>query len=153
VDDYKELERRVKNLEAKQQTLYESTQEAVMTARNPMGMVSRFERFETLIEQINKTQAKINADLVSLMSSSKYVELFSNEEIRNYYMNTDKTVAEIEYLIKQHFPESTFTTVTIQNYVNGNCPDVHIRSFLGKYLRNEANTKAKKVKQTAGNPK
>ena len=153
MEEIKELEKRVKKLEEQFKSQYEVMQEAVMTARNPMGMYSRFERFESSIDQIIKTITKINADMLSLMTSAKYVELFSNEELKNYYMNTDKTLKELEMLLRTHFPDYAFTTTNIQKYVNGDCPDVHIRSFLGKYLRNEANTKAQKAKLPVTNTK
>jgi hypothetical protein len=151
--DFEKLKERVKALEARQQNQYEVMQEATMTARNPMGMLSRFERFETDIDKIIKSITKVNSDMFSLMTSSKYVELFTNEQIRNFYLNTNKTYKEIEMLLKTHFPESIFSATTVQNYINGNCPDVHIRSFLGKYLRNEANTKAEKAKQSVASSK
>lgn len=136
-------EKRLKCIEDRLQGIENVISEAVSSGRNAIGIYNRQLMWEDTFNQMAKTLNNLKEDIKSLMTDTRYVELFTAEEIKNYYMATDLTVKEVKEKINEHFPDKKDLTIqTIGNYVQGNIPDVHIRSFLGKYLKNEANKKS-----------
>jgi hypothetical protein len=148
------VEQRLKALEDKVNNIDNVIAEASSIGRTGIGNYTRILNIESALETLNKTYTDITNNIKALMVDSKYVELFTSQEIKDFYMSTDFTVKEVKELIDTHFPEKKDLTIqTIGNYVQGVIPDVHIRSFLGKFLRNEANKKSIKTKQDGSRDK
>lgn len=144
------LEQRLKAVEEKLVNVDNIISEASAIGRTGIGNYTRILSIESAVETLNKTYSDITNTIKSLMVDAKYVELFANKDIKDFYMATDLTIKEVKELLDTHFPDKKDLTIqTIGNYVQGNIPDVHIRSFLGKFLRNEANKKSVKAKQDA----
>lgn len=145
---------RIKVLEDRMNTIYEVLTEATATGRNAYSIHNRMMQWEDTFNNFNKTLDELTQNIQSLMIDARFVELFSTEEIHNWYMATDLTTKNVQELLAIHFPDKKDITLeTVGNYVHGRIPDVHIRSFLGKHLRNEANKKSAKDRKESANAK
>jgi hypothetical protein len=144
-----ELEKRVEALEKRTEQVNNVLSEATMTVSNKYGILGKLDSLTDSIDSLNKKVALLTSSYNALMTDEPYIKPFKAEAIQDLYMKTDLTLKEVKEAINQNLPEYKDLSIqTISKFAKGEFPKDNafekVRSFLGKYFRNEAFRKANK---------
>jgi hypothetical protein len=108
------------------------------TIKNPIGMQGKIDHIYGEIEHLTNTLSEIIHKLNAFAKDEKYIELFSDSEIKEMYLSSDLTSTEIKkYIEKNILNDEKISMSTVSRYTNGHIEDLKIRSQIGKYLRHE----------------
>jgi hypothetical protein len=143
-------------LETRHEQINNMLSEATATMSNKFGILGRLDGFADNIESIHKALADVMNSMKSLMIDERFVEIFTDSDIRHWYMQTDLTAKEVMKAIGAYFPDKkNLSLETVSAYIKCEFPKedkdntLKMRSFLGKYFRNEAFRKANKATSKA----
>jgi len=101
---------------------------------------SLFETLEELVGKISVIKNKI--EIINL--DEKYVELFTEKDLKNYYQQCGLSLNEVKTFVDKYIHKGEPTSLsTVSRYVNGETTDLIIRSNIGKFLRQAAILKNK----------
>jgi len=114
--------------------------------RNPSMLHNKVQFQFQLIEGLTETQAKIKQMFKHFEIDDRFVQLYSDDEIKDFYVNSCLTATDVKkYLDKIEKRDVSMTDVS--KYVNGNLDDLKTRSLLGNYFKYEALKKTSKDKK------
>jgi len=111
--------------------------------RNPQMLHNKVQYQFELIETMADTMSQVMQKLKSFDFDERFIELFSDDDIRNYYTLSGLTATDVKRFIDK-LEKSDVSMKTISLYVNGKLTDLKIRGLLGNYLKHEALKKTKK---------
>ena len=102
------------------------------------AMIAEQEAQHSLIEELSN---KMNA----LVKDDKFIELFTDEELRTLYDNSGLNSKDVATIIHNNptFKDQDVSAPAISKIINSIVKDVHLRSFLGRYFRYELIKKQK----------
>lgn len=123
---------------------FDSRIQVVENQRDPRGtetkIESLFDQIEKMADNVSKVMLKIN----QINLSDKFMEDFSNEDLKSLYIKSGLSSLQIKEFIEKYIcKDEKITMTTVSAYINGDVKNIKSRSLLGKYLRDEA------IKQTS----
>ena len=72
------------------------------------------------------------------MFDDKFIEVFTNEEIRKFYRESGLSTQDVKLFIEKNITKGEkVSTQTVFRYENGEIENLKIRSVIGKYFRSE----------------
>ena len=131
-----QIEQKVSLLEKKANDLVNRVND-LETIRSPEEVVQRVCNIEVEIDEIRTAISDINIKLNSYLKEDKYIELFTDEEFKQLYMNSGFVAKDVAKLIEKKFTDVDTTPSSISRIINGERGSVELRSYLGKQFRYE----------------
>jgi hypothetical protein len=93
-----------------------------------------YNRIETMTTNIDKILQRIN----TFNLDDKYVEIFSNEDLKNFYEQSGLSLPEIKQFVEKFITKENIDESTAYRYVVGEIKELRCRSKIGKFLREAA---------------
>ena len=97
----------------------------------------------TLIEDLTSSVSVVMQKFKMLDFDEKYITIYSDDEIKKYYINSGLTATDVKKLIKK-VRNRDLDMHEISEIVNGKTNDLELRSLIGNYFKYEAIKKTKK---------
>lgn len=111
--------------------------------RNPQNIQNKVQFQFQLIEEMSNTMSQIMQKLKMLDFDERFIELFTDDDIKAYYMNSGLTASDVKKFVdKAEGKDISMPTISL--YVNAKIADLQLRSILGNYFKHEAIKKTKK---------
>lgn len=108
------------------------------TMRNPDEVVGKVCFLEQQIDEIRTSVADLNNKVNSFLNEDKFIEVFSDEEFKQLYMDSGLVAKDVAKLIERKFGEEIDTSApNISKIINGQRNNLELRSYLGKLFRYE----------------
>ena len=108
------------------------------TMRNPDEIVGKVLLLEQQIDEIRTSVADLNNKVNSFLNEDKFLEVFSDEEFKQLYMDSGLVAKDVAKLIERKFGEEIDTSApNISKIINGQRNNLELRSYLGKIFRYE----------------
>lgn len=108
------------------------------TMRNPDEVVGKVCLLEQQIDEIRTSVADLNNKVNSFLNEDKLLEVFSDEEFKQLYMDSGLVAKDVAKLIEKKFGEEIDTSApNISKIINGQRNNLELRSYLGKIFRYE----------------
>lgn len=108
------------------------------TMRNPDEVVGKVCFLEQQIDEIRTSVADLNNKVNSFLNEDKFIEVFSDEEFKQLYMDSGLVAKDVAKLIERKFGEEIDTSApNISKIINGQRNNLELRSYLGKIFRYE----------------
>ena len=108
------------------------------TMRSPDEVIGRVGFIEQQLDSIRTAISELNIKLNSYVNDSKYIEVFTNEEFKNLYMESGFVAKDVAKLIQQKFKDfNDVSAPSISKIINGERGSLELRSYLGKQFRYE----------------
>jgi hypothetical protein len=107
--------------------------------KNPIGIQGKIDHIYSEIENLTNTISEILNKLNAFAKDDKYIEIFTDTEIKEMYLASSLTSNEIKKYIETHLlgNNEKISMSTVSRYTNGHIEDLLIRSKIGRYLRYE----------------
>jgi hypothetical protein len=122
---------------------FDSRIQVVENQRDPRGTENKIEHLFDQIEKITDNMAQVMQKINQINLSDKFLEEFSNEDLKSLYTKSGLSSMQIkEYIEKNITNNEKITLPALSGYINGDIKNIKSRSILGKYLRDAA------IKQT-----
>jgi phage shock protein A len=134
--DLDKLEIRVMDLESQVSDF--KNQKDSATIQYKLSVIQQ--QLETLAVKVSGLENIITA----LNTDSKFAELFTKEEIKEYYKKSGLSMQDVQAFISK-LCRNESTLEDAGNWINGNIDNIEAISRLGKYLKMKAITNAKKI--------
>jgi uncharacterized coiled-coil protein SlyX len=138
------LESEMAKLQKRMREMNEMLNEATTTGRNAYAVYARLQNYDQAFTDFNSTLGDITTKIKSFMCDEKFVEEFTDEEIKEWYEQSTLTAKEILTVVRQSFPGTDWDLDKINRCLSGRMKDIKLRSFIGKTLR-ESSNKSKKA--------
>ena len=108
------------------------------TMRTPDEVVGKVCFLEQQIDEIRTSVADLNNKVNSFLNEDKFIEVFSDEEFKQLYMDSGLVAKDVAKLIERKFGEEIDTSApNISKIINGQRNNLELRSYLGKLFRYE----------------
>lgn len=131
------MEERVKKLELAMQNIINRVSD-LETMRNPDEVVGKVCLLEQQIDEIRTLISDVNIKLNAYLKEDKFIEVFSDEEFKELYMNSGLVAKDVSKLIERKYGEEIDTSApNISKIINGQRNNLELRSYLGKIFRYE----------------
>ena len=111
--------------------------------RSPVTIQNRVQFQFQLIDEISQTMSGIMQKLKEFDIDERFIELFTDDEIKKFYEASGLTGTDVKKFIDK-VEKKDVSMPTISMYVNAKINDLNIRSLLGRFFRHEALKKTKK---------
>ena len=142
-----ELEDRVSKLEEEIKNLYAVLSEATATGRNAYAVYGRLENFDKMFGDFSSTLGEITRKIKTIMVDEKYVEEFTDNELKLWWLKSTMTAKELLAKVKNDFPNNDWDIDKINRCLCGKTKDLRLRSYIGKVLRDAVNSDSAEVSQ------
>jgi hypothetical protein len=107
--------------------------------KNPSSVQNRLEEMNNRIEDVTAIMTQISLKLQTLDFDKKFLEEFSDEDMKNLYLESGLKIDDVaEFLRQNKFQGVTDFNGTAYKYVNGQIKELDRRSIVGKFLRYHA---------------
>ena len=130
------MEELLKKLEAKTDNLVNRVND-LETMRNPDEIIGKVLILEQELDEIKTAISDLNIKLNAYVNTDKYIELFSDEEFKELYMNSGFVAKDVAKLIEKKFKDQDTSAPAISKIINGQIGSLELRSYLGKQFRYE----------------
>lgn len=131
------MEERVKKLELAMQNILNRVSD-LETMRNPDEVVGKVCLLEQQIDEIRTLISDVNIKLNAYLKEDKFIEIFSDEEFKELYMNSGLVAKDVSKLIERKYGAEIDTSApNISKIINGQRNNLELRSYLGKIFRYE----------------
>lgn len=131
------MEERVKKLELAMQNIINRVSD-LETMRNPDEVVGKVCLLEQQIDEIRTLISDVNIKLNAYLNEDKFIEVFTDEEFKELYMNSGLVAKDVSKLIEKKYGEEIDTSApNISKIINGQRNNLELRSYLGKIFRYE----------------
>lgn len=107
------------------------------TMRNPDEIAGKVILIEEWIDALKTSISNLNIKLEAYVNSNKYIELFTDEEFKNLYMESGLVAKDVAKLIEKKFKNVDTSAPAISKIINGQIGSLELRSYLGKLFRYE----------------
>ena len=107
------------------------------TMRSPDEVIGRVGFIEQQLDSIRTAISELNIKLNSYVNDSKYIEVFTNEEFKNLYMESGFVAKDVAKIIEKKFKDVDTSAPAISKIINGQIGSLELRSYLGKQFRYE----------------
>ena len=108
------------------------------TIKNPLSFERRLDSLFGQVEDLTAKLVKITQKLKSFDMEKKYVEVFSDDELKSLYEASGLGISDVKEFIEKNITNMAIEQQTAWNYIYGKIKDVTNRSIIGKYLRHYA---------------
>lgn len=109
--------------------------ESQRTADSVWGKIDyAFNEIDVLTTKIDKIMQKIN----TINFDDKYIEVFSDEDLKSYYAQSGFSLPQIKEFVEKYITKEPIDERTAYRYANGEMKDLRCRSKIGKFLREAA---------------
>ena len=98
------MEELLKKLEAKTDNLVNRVND-LETMRNPDEVIGKVLILEQELDEIKTAISDLNIKLNAYVNTDKYIELFSDEEFKELYMNSGFVAKDVAKLIEKKFKD------------------------------------------------
>jgi regulator of replication initiation timing len=105
--------------------------------RNPDEIAGKVILIEEWIDALKTSISNLNIKLEAYVNSNKYIELFTDEEFKNLYMESGLVAKDVAKLIEKKFKNVDTSAPAISKIINGQIGSLELRSYLGKLFRYE----------------
>jgi len=120
--------------------------DAILTRRDPMYITQKVEGCYSVMRKLEQKYNEILIKLNSYALEDKYAELFTDDEIKEFYMQSGLTQQQVkEFIVKRILDKEDITMQAVSLYCTGQIKDLLVRSKIGKYFRREMLAKMGKV--------
>jgi len=136
------------NLEIEVKNLRDRVQE-LETIKAPNNLMGRIDNLNYRFDELQTTLTELIVKLKSYIDEDKFLELFPDETIKEFYMRSGLTANYVQEFLKKILTgeDGEVSLATVSKYINGESNNLVVRSKLGKFLRAEcAKIDRKKVK-------
>ncbi len=131
-----ELEQKVKKLEGKIDNLINRISD-LETMRNPDEVVGKVALLEQYQDEIRTAVSETNIKLNAYLNDDKYIELFTDEELKKLYMESGFVAKDVAKIIERKFKNVDTSAPAISKIISGQIGSLELRSYLGKQFRYE----------------
>lgn len=107
------------------------------TMRNPDEIAGKVILIEEWIDALKTSISNLNIKLEAYVNSNKHIELFTDEEFKNLYMESGLVAKDVAKLIEKKFKNVDTSAPAISKIINGQIGSLELRSYLGKLFRYE----------------
>lgn len=131
------MEERIKKLESAMQNVLNRVSD-LETMRNPDEVVGKVCLLEQQIDEIRTLISDVNIKLNSYLNEDKFIEIFSDEEFKQLYMDSGLVAKDVSKLIEKKYGTEIDSSVSnVSKIINGQRNNLELRSYLGKIFRYE----------------
>lgn len=131
------MEQRINKLELAMQNIINRVSD-LETMRNPDEVVGKVGLLEQQIDEVRTSISDLSIKLNAYLNENKFIELFSDEEFKQLYMNSGLVAKDVAKLIEKKFGQEIDTSApNISKIINGQRNNLELRSHLGKIFRYE----------------
>ena len=103
--------------------------------RNPSSINGRIMYIEGVLEKLSKTASALEDMLQKMNFDGKFIEIFTNEELRIFYKSSALSLPDFRAAISKILGKEITNQEAVQ-LCQGEVDDIRIRSKVGKFLRN-----------------
>lgn len=131
------MEERIKKLESAMQNVLNRVND-LETMRNPDEVVGKVCLLEQQIDEIRTLISDVNIKLNAYLKEDKFIEIFSDEEFKQLYMDSGLVAKDVSKLIEKKYGTEIDSSVSnVSKIINGQRNNLELRSYLGKIFRYE----------------
>ena len=131
------MEERIKKLESAMQNVLNRVND-LETMRNPDEVVGKVCLLEQQIDEIRTLISDVNIKLNAYLNEDKFIEIFSDEEFKQLYMDSGLVAKDVSKLIEKKYGTEIDSSVSnVSKIINGQRNNLELRSYLGKIFRYE----------------
>lgn len=131
------MEERIKKLELAMQNVLNRVSD-LETMRNPDEVVGKVCLLEQQIDEIRTLISDVNIKLNAYLKEDKFIEIFSDEEFKQLYMDSGLVAKDVSKLIEKKYGTEIDSSVSnVSKIINGQRNNLELRSYLGKIFRYE----------------
>lgn len=131
------MEERIKKLELAMQNVLNRVSD-LETMRNPDEVVGKVCLLEQQIDEIRTLISDVNIKLNAYLKEDKFIEVFSDEEFKQLYMDSGLVAKDVSKLIEKKYGTEIDSSVSnVSKIINGQRNNLELRSYLGKIFRYE----------------
>lgn len=131
------MEQRINKLELSMQNIINRVSD-LETMRNPDEVVGKVGLLEQQIDEVRTSISDLSIKLNAYLNENKFIELFSDEEFKQLYMDSGLVAKDVAKLIEKKFGQEIDTSApNISKIINGQRNNLELRSYLGKIFRYE----------------
>ena len=131
------MEERIKKLELAMQNVLNRVND-LETMRNPDEVVGKVCLLEQQIDEIRTLISDVNIKLNAYLNEDKFIEIFSDEEFKQLYMDSGLVAKDVSKLIEKKYGTEIDSSVSnVSKIINGQRNNLELRSYLGKIFRYE----------------
>ena len=135
-EKFNELEKKYQGLQGQIENLKNRITD-LETMRNPDEIAGKVILIEEWIDALKTSISNLNIKLEAYVNSDKYIELFTDEEFKNLYMESGLVAKDVAKLIEKKFKNVDTSAPSISKIINGQIGSLELRSYLGKLFRYE----------------
>ena len=135
-EKFNELEKKYQGLQGQIENLKNRITD-LETMRNPDEIAGKVILIEEWIDALKTSISNLNIKLEAYVNSDKYIELFTDEEFKNLYMESGLVAKDVAKLIEKKFKNVDTSAPAISKIINGQIGSLELRSYLGKLFRYE----------------
>lgn len=130
------MEERLKKLEGAVQNIINRVSD-LETMRNPDEVIGKVSLLEQQIDEVRTAISDLNIKLNSFLNTDKFIEVFTDKEFKDLYMESGFVAKDVAKLIERRFKDLDTSAPAISKIINGQIGSVELRSYLGKQFRYE----------------
>lgn len=131
------MEERINKLELAMQNVLNRLSD-LETMRNPDEVVGKVCLLEQQIDEIRTLISDVNIKLNAYLKEDKFIEIFSDEEFKQLYMDSGLVAKDVSKLIEKKYGTEIDSSVSnVSKIINGQRNNLELRSYLGKIFRYE----------------
>lgn len=131
------MEERIKKLESAMQNVLNRVND-LETMRNPDEVVGKVCLLEQQIDETRTLISDVNIKLNAYLNEDKFIEIFSDEEFKQLYMDSGLVAKDVSKLIEKKYGTEIDSSVSnVSKIINGQRNNLELRSYLGKIFRYE----------------
>jgi hypothetical protein len=135
-EKFNEMEKKYQGLQGQIENLKNRITD-LETMRNPDEIAGKVILIEEWIDALKTSISNLNIKLEAYVNSNKYIELFTDEEFKNLYMESGLVAKDVAKLIEKKFKNVDTSAPAISKIINGQIGSLELRSYLGKLFRYE----------------
>ena len=135
-EKFNELEKKYQGLQGQIENLKNRITD-LETMRNLDEIAGKVILIEEWIDALKTSISNLNIKLEAYVNSDKYIELFTDEEFKNLYMESGLVAKDVAKLIEKKFKNVDTSAPAISKIINGQIGSLELRSYLGKLFRYE----------------
>lgn len=141
-----EDEARITKLEKDVAVMQQMINEAIVGGRNMVAFQRKIDSICYLLDEMLRFYNEIVAKLKVLSIDEKYLEIFNDKEIKEWYKQSNLRLQDIQTWFKIMFDED-ISLPAVSKYVNAEIKDLIKRSTFGRWLRSESLKHIKAIKE------
>jgi hypothetical protein len=135
-EKFNEMEKKYQGLQGQIENLKNRITD-LETMRNPDEIAGKVILIEEWIDALKTSISNLNIKLEAYVNSNKYIELFTDEEFKNLYIESGLVAKDVAQLIEKKFKNVDTSAPAISKIINGQIGSLELRSYLGKLFRYE----------------